>query len=215
MECTICSIMETSAPLNGTALGVPIAFSAGVLAGGRSIRMGADKSFLRVGNELLIERQLRCLRETGPKELLISGRRGVDYSSLGADVIYDQHPDCGPLAGVAALLTASSCPIILILAVDTPAILPVMLNKIVSQCTANSGCVPIDENGFQPLAAAYPKTAHLLAQECLRNRELSVQAFVKQALAEGLVQSLPIEPSERIYFVNWNRPSDWMMGGSG
>jgi len=215
ITCSICSVMETSTPANGAIPVLPLRFSACVLAGGRSTRMGTDKSFLRVGGELLIERQLRCLREAGAVELLISGRSGVDYSGLGADVVYDQRPDSGPLAGVAAVLKASSCSMMLVLAVDMPSMLPVMLNKILSKCSDNLGCVPVDDHGFQPLAAAYPKSAHSLAEECLKNRELSVQAFVKQALAEGLVHSLKIEPSERIYFANWNQPSDWTIGASG
>jgi molybdopterin-guanine dinucleotide biosynthesis protein A len=177
--------------------------------------MGVDKAFLTVGNELLIERQLRCLREAGAEELLISGRRGVDYSGLGADVVYDQQPDRGPLIGVAALLQASSCSIVLMLAVDMPAISAAMLHKIVCKCSATSGCVPVDDRGFQPLAAAYPKTAHWLAHECLEHAELSAQNFARRALAEGLVQSLRIESSEEIYFANWNRPSDWAIGASG
>jgi molybdenum cofactor guanylyltransferase len=190
-------------------------FSAGVLAGGRSTRMGADKAFLRVGNELLIEHQLRCLREAGAEELLISGCRGVNYSGLGANVVYDEQADRGPLSGVSAVLQASSCPMVLILAVDMPDISPGMLRKIIDKCSGKSGCVPVDDHGFQPLAAAYPKRAHWLAQECLKNAELSAQAFAKRALAEGLVQSLPIESCEEIYFTNWNRPSDWTSRTSG
>jgi molybdenum cofactor guanylyltransferase len=180
--------------------------------------MGADKSFLTVGNELLIERQLRCLREAGADELLISGRRGADYrgldSGLGAEVVYDQQPDCGPLAGVAALLHASSYPLVLMLAVDMPAMSTAMLSKILGNCSGTSGCVPVDDHGFQPLAAAYPKSVQGLAEECLRNGEFSVQAFAKRALAERLVQSLRIEREEQSYFANWNRPSDWRIGAS-
>ena len=212
VACTICSIMGASTSAMDSFPVVPLRFSAGVLAGGRSTRMGTDKSFLRVGSELLIERQLRYLSEAGAVELLISGRSGVDYSSLGAAVIYDQQPDSGPLAGVAALLNASSCTMMLILAVDMPGILPVMLNKILARCTDNLGCVPIDDDGIQPLAAAYPTLAHPLAERCLKNKELSVQAFAKRAFDQGLVQSLRIEPSERIYFTNWNQPSDWITG---
>ena len=207
--------METSAPAIGTIPVLPLRFSACVLAGGRSTRMGTDKSFLRVGGELLIEHQLRCLREAGAVELLISGRSGVDYSGLGVDVVYDQRLDSGPLAGVAAVLKASSCSMILILAVDMPAILPVMLNKILSKCSDHLGCVPVDEHGLQPLAAAYPKTAHSLAEECLKDGEHSMQAFVRRAIAAALVQPLKVEASERIYFANWNQPSDWTISASG
>jgi len=185
------------------------------LAGGKSTRMGTDKSFLRVGDALLIERQLRCLRAARAAEVLISGRCGVDYSGLGHAVIHDEQPDSGPLAGVAAALRASSCSIVLVLAVDMPAMNPAMLNKILLRCADNLGCVPVDHDGFQPLAAAYPKTALSLAEKCLRDGELSMQGFVKQAMEQDFVRPLRIEPSEQICFSNWNQPSDWIADASG
>lgn len=65
--------------------------------------MGTDKAFLLIGNGVLIERQLDCLRESGVAELLISERPEVDYSRFAVKVVYDDQPDAGPLAGVAAV----------------------------------------------------------------------------------------------------------------
>src|SRR5271170_4362015 len=90
-------------------------FSAAVFAGGASTRMGTDKAFLRLGRELLIERQLRCLRESGAAEVLISGRMGVDYSRFGLTVVHDERPDSGPIAGLAAILKAATFERILVL----------------------------------------------------------------------------------------------------
>src|SRR5271170_3122087 len=154
---TISSRMESSTLTVGAPSVKLPRCSGAVLAGGRSTRMGVDKAFLRVGRELLIERQLRCLRAAGAGELLISGRNGVDYSSFGARGVYDQHADAGPLAGVAAVLQASSCPQVFVLAVDLPAMTSAMVRKIISRCGDNSGCVPVDDDGIQPLAAVYPK----------------------------------------------------------
>jgi molybdopterin-guanine dinucleotide biosynthesis protein A len=183
-------------------------FSGAVLAGGRSSRMGADKAFLRIGDDFLIERQLRCLAETGAEELLISGQVGVDYSQFGGRVVYDEHTEAGPLAGIAALLKASSCPILLVLAVDMPAMPPEMLSKIVSRCTEHSGCVPAEDRRFQPLAAAYPKALEATAGRRLGEGRRSMHEFVTEAMANGFLHQLPIEPEEQACFLNWNEPSD-------
>lgn len=184
-------------------------FSAAVLAGGRSTRMGADKAFLRSGDELMVERQLRCLREAGAGELLISGREGVDYSCFSGKLVYDEHPGAGPLAGIAAVLKAASHSPVLVLAVDMPAMTPTMLEKIVSQCEDGMGCVPAEQNRFQPLAAAYPKALSGTAERLLIERKYSMLGFVTEAMAEGLVQPWLLEDSELPCFINWNEPSDW------
>jgi molybdenum cofactor guanylyltransferase len=189
-------------------------FSAAVLAGGRSTRMGTDKAFLRIGDKLLIEHQLRCLRDTGAAELLISGRPEVDYSAFRAQVVHDEHREAGPLAGLASVLRAASCPLVLVLAVDMPAMTSAILRKIISRCTEHSGCVPIEEHRFQSLAAAYPKSLHAMAERRVREGRGSMHEFVTEAIAETFVQTLQIEPSEQLCFINWNTPSDRLPAGS-
>ena len=171
--------------------------------------MGTDKAFLRVGEELLLERQLRCLLETGADELLISGRTGVDYSQFPAQVVYDEHPDAGPLAGLVSILQAASYPFVLVLAVDMPAMTPAMLAKILSMCAEDFGCLPIDGDRLQPLAAVYPKRGLGLAKIRLADGDYSMHGFVNQAIAENLMRPLRIEAQDHPCFVNWNEPSDW------
>jgi molybdenum cofactor guanylyltransferase len=185
-------------------------FSAAVLAGGRSTRMGTDKAFLPVGNELLIERQLRCLREAGATELLISGRAEVDYSRLAATVVRDEVPQAGPLAGLAAALKASSSHLVFVLAVDMPRMTPAMIGKILSRCENAAGCVPFDGHGFQPLGAAFPISLLPLAEQLLHIGRYSMQEFVGQAISEGFIKTLQLEQAEKIYFTNTNFPHEWI-----
>lgn len=184
-------------------------FSAVVLAGGRSTRMGTDKAFLRVGNDLLIERQLRCLRESGATELLISGRVEVDYSSFEATVVNDEFPRAGPLAGVAAALKGSSSCLVFVLAVDMPRMTPAMIGRIISRCKDSGGCVPVDGHGLQPLGAAYPISLLPLAEDLLQAGRCSMQEFVRQAISEGLIQTLQVEQAEHNCFSNINFPHEW------
>jgi molybdopterin-guanine dinucleotide biosynthesis protein A len=184
-------------------------FSAAVFAGGASTRMGTDKAFLRFGDELLIERQLRCLREAGAAEVLISGRAGVDYSRFDINIVHDETSDAGPLAGLAAILKAATFIKTLILAVDMPAVTAAMLRKIAFLCDDDTGCVPFDDRGFQPLAAAYSKQLLPLAEELLAARRYSMRGLVTEAVARGLVRAFPLEPEEQPNFINCNGPSDW------
>jgi molybdopterin-guanine dinucleotide biosynthesis protein A len=184
-------------------------FSAAVLAAGRSTRMGTDKAFLRFGNDLLLERQLRCLRESGATELLISGRAEVDYSRFAAKVVRDEFPLAGPLAGVAAALKASSSHLVFMLAVDMPRMVPAMICKILSRCNNAVGCVPFNDHGFEPLGAAYPTSLLPVAEHLLSIGRYSMQEFVCQAVSQGFIQTMQLKLAEHIYFANMNLPHEW------
>jgi len=69
-----------------------------LLAGGKSSRMGQDKSRLEIEGRTLLDRSLDLLRQTGAGRVLISG----DVS--GYDCIPDLLPDCGPLGGLHAVM---------------------------------------------------------------------------------------------------------------
>ena len=95
-------------------------FSAVILAGGESRRMGRDKAWVEVGGESLIARALVLVRELGLPEVFISGRAGTDYSSMRYPVLFDLEPGCGPLGGIERALQAANSPLLLVLAVDLP-----------------------------------------------------------------------------------------------
>ena len=185
-------------------------FSGAVLAGGRSTRMGKDKAFLEVDGEPLLARQLRLLDQAGASELLISGREGVDYSAFGVKVIYDALPGVGPLAGLVSALQSASFPLVLVLAVDLPAMTLAMLSMILGACTEGRGCVPVEAHRLQPLAAAYPRELSLLANAHLEDGQRSLQALVGAGVAGGLLQLLQLAPADSALFINWNQPSDWV-----
>ena len=75
-----------------------------LLAGGKSSRMGRDKSALIVNGEPLWQRQLAVLRATEPAELFISGMRDGPYADCGVEILADGIPNCGPLGGIATAL---------------------------------------------------------------------------------------------------------------
>jgi len=61
---------------------------------------------------------------------------------------------------------------------------------------------------FEPMAAVYPSRCLPLVQECLRADDLSMQAFVRQALALNLVAPWDLTPEDAALFRNVNTPGD-------
>jgi molybdopterin-guanine dinucleotide biosynthesis protein A len=185
------------------------AFTAVLLAGGKSTRMGRDKAGVVVGGEPLWQRQLATLCTCGPRELFISGRPEGPYAGAGAEVIADATPGLGPLAGLEAALRRANCPLVLVLAIDLPAMTAEFLSSLIREAARDEiGGVPSDGDFLEPLAAVYPRTCHELAAECLQSNDRSMRHFIRLATERGQLRPRPLSPDERLLFKNVNRPED-------
>lgn len=183
-------------------------FSAVILAGGKSTRMGCDKAWLLLDGQPLLARQIAVVRELDPVELFISGRGDTDYSSLGYPVLKDAFPDAGPLAGIAAGLEAVTAPLVLALAVDMPEMSSASLRELVGRCGEGTGVVPRVGHRLEPLAAFYPTAATPLAIDLLQRRLRAVRTFAEHCKQAGLVIFHDVAKSDWKCFANWNSPDD-------
>ena len=186
-----------------------IAFTGVVLAGGRSTRMGRDKALLTLPNgRTLLEQAVATLRELGATEILVSIGSDKTYGLPGTRELPDVQADCGPLGGLHACLSAAKEQLCVVLAVDLPAMTPEYLRGLVSQTQARRGAVPVSDSSAEPLAAVYPKEALAEVQRALDTGDFSLQKLVRRLEQAGLVDCVPVAPSERTLFANWNSPED-------
>lgn len=203
-----------------------------VLVGGKSSRMGRDKTALTVAGETLLARQLRLLDEVGCGERLVSVAVWPDRSALRGDgeaisrsviseqfsltspprLIGDRFPEAGPLAGIERALALAQNDRVLVLAVDLPAMTADFLHSLLGEAASDCGVVPVIGDRFEPLVAVYPRRAHAEAELRLGRGELALQAFVRAGLAGGWLRSRAVAPAEERLFTNWNRPEDLTTG---
>src|SRR5882672_7158894 len=108
-------------------------FSAVILAGGKSARMGCDKAFVELDGHTLLARQIQLVRAAGAMEVFISGQPGVNYSEFGCPVLTDRFHDAGPLAGIHSALAATDSLLLLVLAVDLPGMTADFLQKLAAE----------------------------------------------------------------------------------
>ncbi|HTJ78137.1 MAG TPA: molybdenum cofactor guanylyltransferase [Rariglobus sp.] len=184
-------------------------FSGAILAGGRSSRMGRDKAFLTLDGRTLVSRQAALLNELGCAELLLSGRPDTDYGVPSARMVYDSVADSGPLAGLAAVLAAARHPWVLVLAVDLPHITRPFLQSLLDQGAGRTGIAPRITEGWEPLAALYPRTLLPEAEAALRDGRYSLQPFLDQAEHSGFMCRRFVASDEQPLLANWNSPSDF------
>jgi len=188
-------------------------FSAVILAGGKSSRMGRDKAWLTLDGQTLLARQIAMVRKLRPVELFISGRSDTDYSTLGSPVLTDEFADAGPLAGIAAGLEAASAPLVLVLAVDMPDMTSAALRQLLRQCASGTGVVPRVNRRLEPLAAFYPKVAASIAVDLLKRQLRAVRTFAEHCNQAGLVAVQDAAEADWKCFANWNSPADLPLPG--
>ena len=171
--------------------------------------MGAEKAFLALAGNTLIERVLALARAVTPIVSLV-GRQ--DKLSRFGTVVEDIYPDRGPLGGIHAALTASHTDLNLILAVDAPFVSEKFLG-FMAQCAEDSEAVvtvPRTATGWQPLCGVYRKAFAEPAGQALvagRNRIDSLFSTVSlRVIEEAELRGLAFDPA---MFDNLNTPGDW------
>ena len=83
--------------------GAPTDFTAFILAGGNSTRMGRDKAFVMLQGRTLLARALEVCRTVTSDVRIVGDRKKF---APFAPVVEDVFPGCGPLAGIHAALRA-------------------------------------------------------------------------------------------------------------
>lgn len=185
-------------------------FSAALIAGGRSRRMGTDKAFLAWEGRPLWEYQMAKLQGLTPHELFLSCRTEQNFPAV-PDIIpvEDEWPDAGPLGGVGSCLRICSAPLLVVLGIDLPLLPAALLRHLLTESTPNCGAVIMNSEGeyYEPLAAVYPRAMLAVAEEQIAGGRLSMQAFIRSGVERGLLHT-PSQTVERDWFKNMNTPDD-------
>ncbi len=177
--------------------------------------MGRDKAWLEMEGTTLLARQIQLVRAIGAREVFISGRAEVDYTAFGCSVLVDRFQNAGPLAGLESALATSSSPLLLVLAVDMPAMSGDLLEKVRAFCAEGCGAIPEVNGRIEPLAAFYPKAAGGLALAVLEEARAGSEKnapgptdLARRCVTENLMKLLPVTAAEARYFTNVNSPEE-------
>jgi molybdopterin-guanine dinucleotide biosynthesis protein A len=190
-------------------------FSAVILAGGQSSRMGRDKATVELGGQTLLARQLALARGAGATELFISGRVGFDYGVTAVRLLTDRFINAGPLAGIERALAEMSTAHLLVLAVDMPCLTAELLQKLAQACGKEYGAVPEIRGRIEPLVAFYPRHMHDIAVKMLtdarsnsNHRTPGPTDFARCGVTAGILRAVALSEAEADLFANVNTPAD-------
>ncbi|MBL9116772.1 MAG: formate dehydrogenase accessory sulfurtransferase FdhD [Verrucomicrobiaceae bacterium] len=179
-------------------------FSAALIAGGRSTRMGRDKAFLPWPNQPLWEVQVEKLHSLGPDRVFIACRGDQEINPSSAERVLDPpDEDAGPLPAVLRCLRAAGQRV-LVMAVDMPLVTAALMDRLL---THEVGCCYSKGGGIEPmLAVVTPEMIPVLEEEGTRSG--SMQAALSRAAELGICQVLPVSDEEAPLLLNANEPRD-------
>ncbi|HMF46044.1 MAG TPA: molybdenum cofactor guanylyltransferase [Candidatus Udaeobacter sp.] len=183
-------------------------FSAVLLAGGESRRMGADKATFLFRGKPLCEVQLETLRRLRPREIFVSARTDPLWRPADVQFIADITPSCGPLSGLAASLEKIHTAHLLALAIDMPFMTKNYLRSMCDAIEPGRGVVAKIDNRAEPLAAVYPREAEIDFRTALAGNDFSLQNIVRYLVMSGKLLEISVTKQERLLFRNMNNVSD-------
>ena len=142
--------------------------SVGILAGGKSSRMGENKALLKIGRDRIIDKLTKELG--GFSELIISAAKKGEYEELGFKTVYDETREIGPIEGIRAVLSAAKEEYVFICAADMPNITADFVRALSHFISSDNDCYVIcDEDHIQPLCAIYKKSVLPVVEELIAN----------------------------------------------
>src|SRR2546423_6966686 len=184
-------------------------FSAVLLAGGESRRMGRDKATMKFEGEPLWRRQMQLLRALDPQKLFVSARTKPEWLPDDARLLVDDPPSRGPISGLTKALTAMRTTHLIALAVDMPFMTVDELGRSLEFVTENRDFVPLIGKRAEPLAAIYPALAADDFKAALGGEDFSLQRLVVNLMVDQKVAVRPV-PAEAVdFYRSVNAPRDW------
>jgi len=175
-----------------------------VLAGGKSIRFGEDKSLVEFDGVTFVERAVRFLEvlELNP---IIVRNSFQDFSFLECPTVEDLIPEKGPLGGLYTALSYFSGEPVMIVTCDMPKLRLSRLKELQDNFDEDKlvTLFEITKDRYQPFPGIYKPELASEALAKLNNNELSLQGFLKNISEKKLIQCDEVEE-----FLNVNEQKD-------
>lgn len=163
--------------MHGTGETVPV--SIGILAGGKSRRMGCNKALMELNNETMLARIIHSLSGCGP--ILVSASEKGIYEQYADNIVYDENRDIGPIEGIRRLVAESDSEYVFICAADMPFVNADIVTYISQFISSDYDCFVIaDEEHIHPLCAIYSKRILSAVNEAISEGRYRLTEILKR-----------------------------------
>lgn len=180
-----------------------------ILAGGKSSRMGADKAFLKIGNQPLIKSQIGLLRKIFKKIIIVTNSLPKYRGYKGIKIIPDIIPHRGPLGGIYSGLVASSSTYNFVVACDMPFINASLIRYMIKNRDNYDVLIPRVDKKYHPLFGVYSKNCIPIMEKTISKDKLNVSSIFPK-VKTGFISRQEIERFDKLLLslVNINTKED-------
>jgi molybdenum cofactor guanylyltransferase len=184
-------------------------FSAIILTGGKSSRMGRSKALLPFANEPLIVHIVRAL-ERKFKQIIVVGAPDQELPVLPAKVVRDEVAYQGPVGGIYYGLRAATGTAAFVTSCDAAFLSLPFISFLQSKILNYDVVAPYWQDRFQPLQAVYRRSVLPLLKEQLERGELRpIFLYDKVRTYKVSEEEIRRFDSEGLSFFNMNAPEDY------
>ena len=190
-----------------------------ILAGGKSTRMGKNKSLLKIDDQTIIERVIKLMKSCF-KDVILITNTPEEYEFIDIPMYKDIFEYKGPLAGIHSGLSYSKTDDNFIISCDIPLMTKEIIEYIIDYNTDKPITICKADGFIQQLAGKYSKYVLDLAVEILeaginetrdkkqQKRKCAVLSLIDNVGAEIIdVENIPFYKDGTFY--NMNRPEDY------
>ncbi len=191
-----------------------------ILSGGKSTRMGTNKSLLKLGGQTVIERIVNLMKQLFSR-VVLSTNNFDEYSFLDLEKFEDIHTGVGPIGGIHSGLFHSKTEKNFIISCDIPLMTIDVIEYLLEYITDRPITIAKADGYVQQLCGVYSKSLlneieKIISQSEMeirnseqKKRKCSVLKLVETANAE----IIDVEKEYAYYkpetFFNMNRPDEY------
>lgn len=150
-----------------------------ILAGGKSVRMGSDKSLLPLHGGRFIDHVWKVMSSLFDEVIIVTNSPEL-YSHLPCRTAPDIYPVRGSLTGIHAGLCHSRSEKIFVVACDMPFLDPAMIRTVCTAGGEHQVAIPRSEHGLEPLHALYHRDCIPAIEAVLDQGRKRIVAFFPQ-----------------------------------
>lgn len=184
-------------------------FSAAILAGGRSRRMGRNKSLLEIDGVPVIRRIAGVLEGVFPEIFVVATDAG-QYERMGFRVAADIRPGNDSLGGLHAAVSMARGSHVFVAGCDMPLLRPELISAMASMVDGWDVVVPVRNGRPEPLCAFYGKKCEAPIRESISGGVLKMIGFHPRVRVKRIEEAAwrPWDP-DGASFLNANTPDEF------
>lgn len=190
-----------------------------ILSGGKSSRMGENKSLMKLGNKTVIEHVVHLMKSVFTEVIVITNSP-AEYEFLDIPIYQDIYKHVGPLAGIHTGLKHSKTANNFIISCDIPLMTNQIIKHIIEYKTNHPITVCRADGFIQQLAGKYSKSLLPKIENILKKQEDEIRNFEQKKRKCSVLSFLDMAGAEIIdiekqnfytadTFFNMNRKEDY------